>query len=68
VRDVDGKTRLVLSVDQDGFLSLVMRERDHDTNAFLPVSKGISKAERSAYSYNSLDLCAETLEKLEKLG
>jgi hypothetical protein len=63
VRHVDGKTRLVLSVDQDGFLSLVMRERDHDTNAFLPVSKGISKAERSAYSYNSpRPLCRDVRE------
>ena len=53
VRDVDGKTRLVLSVDQDGFPSLVVRDRDHNTNEFLPIIKGNKKADRSAYSYNS---------------
>lgn len=37
VRDVDGKTRLVLSVDQDGFPSLVVRDRDHNTNTFHPI-------------------------------
>lgn len=37
VRDVDGKTRLVLSVDQDGFPSLAVRDRDHNTNAFHPI-------------------------------
>ena len=36
VRDVDGKTRVVLSVDQNGFPSLVVRDRDHNINAFQP--------------------------------
>jgi hypothetical protein len=37
VRDVDGKSRLVLSVDQGGVPSLIVRDRDHHTNAFRPV-------------------------------
>ncbi|MFI5247914.1 MAG: hypothetical protein ACHQWV_05105 [Nitrospirales bacterium] len=36
VQDVDGKTRLVLSVDQDGLPSLVVRDRKHQTNSFHP--------------------------------
>ena len=36
VRDVDGKTRLVLSVDNEGLPSLVVRDRKHQTKAFLP--------------------------------
>ena len=36
VRDVDGKTRLVLSVDNEGLPSLVVRNRKHQTKAFLP--------------------------------
>ncbi len=36
IRDVDGKTRVVLSVDDAGFPSLVVRGRDHRTNSFHP--------------------------------
>jgi hypothetical protein len=36
VRDVDGKTRMVLSVDQDGLPSLVVRDRKHQTKSFHP--------------------------------
>lgn len=36
VRDVDGKTRLVLSVDEDGLPSLVVRDRTHQTKSFHP--------------------------------
>jgi hypothetical protein len=36
VRDVDGKTRLVLSVDNDGLPSLVVRDRKHQTKSFHP--------------------------------
>jgi NADH/NAD ratio-sensing transcriptional regulator Rex len=36
LQDVDGKTRLVLSVDQDGLPSLVVRDRKHQTNSFHP--------------------------------
>jgi len=36
VRDVDGKTRLVLSVDEEGKPSLVVRDRQHRTKDFHP--------------------------------
>ena len=36
VHDVDGKTRLVLSVDQDGLPALVVRDRKHQTKSFHP--------------------------------
>ena len=36
VRDVDGKTRLVLSVDNAGLPSLVVRDRKHQTKSFHP--------------------------------
>jgi hypothetical protein len=36
VRDVDGKTRLVLSVDEKGLPSLVVRDRKHQTKSFHP--------------------------------
>lgn len=36
VRDVDGKTRLVLSVDEEGLPSLVVRDRKHQTKSFHP--------------------------------
>jgi hypothetical protein len=36
VRDVDGKTRLVLSVDDEGVPSLVVRDRKHQTKSFHP--------------------------------
>lgn len=36
VRDVDGKTRLVLSLDTAGIPSLVLRDRDHNTRAIHP--------------------------------
>src|SRR5262245_30452202 len=36
VRDTDGKTRLVLSLDDRGNPSLVVRDRDHNTRAFQP--------------------------------
>jgi hypothetical protein len=36
VRDVDGKTRLVLSVDEEGIPSLVVRDRQHRTKEFHP--------------------------------
>ena len=36
VRDVDGKTRLVLSVDGQGVPSLVVRDRQHRSKAFYP--------------------------------
>ena len=36
VRDVDGKTRLVLSVDEEGIPSLVVRDRKHRTKEFHP--------------------------------
>ena len=36
VRDVDGKTRLVLSVDNEGLPSLVVRDRKHQTKSFHP--------------------------------
>ena len=36
VRDVDGKTRLVLSVDETGNPSLVVRNRAHQTRSFHP--------------------------------
>ena len=36
VRDVDGKTRLVLSVDDEGLPSLVIRDRKHQTKSFRP--------------------------------
>ena len=36
VRDVDGKTRLVLSVDETGNPSLVVRNREHKTRSFQP--------------------------------
>lgn len=35
-RDVDGKTRLVLSVDEEGVPSLVVRDRQHRTKEFHP--------------------------------
>ena len=36
VRDVDGKTRLVLSVDEEGLPSLVVHDRKHQTKSFRP--------------------------------
>ena len=36
VRDVDGKTRLLLSIDSGGEPSLVVRNRQHRTNSFHP--------------------------------
>jgi len=36
VQDVDGKTRLVLSVDEEGKPSLVVRDRLHHTKEFHP--------------------------------
>jgi hypothetical protein len=36
VRDVDGRTRLVLSVDDRGNPSLVVRDRERNTRAFQP--------------------------------
>jgi hypothetical protein len=36
VRDKDGKTRLVLSVDDTGNPSLVVRNREHQTRSFQP--------------------------------
>jgi len=39
IRDLDGKTRAVLSVDEEGFPSLVMRDRNHQMSAFQPGSK-----------------------------
>ncbi len=36
IRDVDGKTRLVLSIDSTGEPSLVVRDRQHRTNSFHP--------------------------------
>ena len=36
VRDPNGKTRLVLSVDQEGEPSLTMRDRQHRTKLFHP--------------------------------
>lgn len=36
VQDVDGKTRLVLSVDQEGKPSLVVRDRERRTKEFHP--------------------------------
>lgn len=36
VRDVDGKTRLVLSVDETGHPSLVVRDRNQRTHSFQP--------------------------------
>lgn len=36
IRDVDGKTRVVLSVDDRGFPSLVVRDRSHQMNSFHP--------------------------------
>lgn len=36
VRDVDGKTRLVLSLDRSGDPSLVVRDRKHRTRSFHP--------------------------------
>lgn len=36
LRDVDGKTRLVLSVDEQGEPSLVVRDRQHRTKSFQP--------------------------------
>lgn len=36
VRDVDGKTRLVISVDDQGFPSLVVRDRKRQTKSFHP--------------------------------
>ena len=36
VRDTDGKTRLVLSVDETGNPSLVVRNRQHQTRSFQP--------------------------------
>ena len=36
VQDVDGKTRLVLSVDETGNPSLVVRNRQHKTRSFHP--------------------------------
>lgn len=41
-RDVDNRTCVVMSVDQEGFPSLGMRDRDHHTSAFQPI-KGIAK-------------------------
>jgi hypothetical protein len=36
IRDLDGKTRLVLSLDGNGDPSLVMRDREHRSRAFHP--------------------------------
>ena len=36
VRDVDGKTRLLLGVDEEGDPSLVLRDRKHQTKSFHP--------------------------------
>ena len=36
VRDLDGRTRLILSVDEAGNPSLVVRNRDHQTRSFQP--------------------------------
>jgi hypothetical protein len=36
LRDVDGKTRLVLSVDEQGDPSLAVRDRQHRTKSFHP--------------------------------
>jgi hypothetical protein len=36
VRDTDGRTRLVLSVDETGNPSLVVRSREHQTRSFQP--------------------------------
>lgn len=36
VRDTDGRTRLVLSVDEGGNPSLVVRNREHQTRSFQP--------------------------------
>lgn len=36
IRDLDGKTRLVLSLDSAGTPSLVVRDRQHRTNSFHP--------------------------------
>ena len=36
VQEVDGKTRLVLSVDEEGKPSLVVRDRQHHTKEFHP--------------------------------
>ena len=36
VHDVDGKTRLVLSVDEQGEPELVVRDRQHRTKSFRP--------------------------------
>ena len=36
VQDVDGKTRLVLSVDEEGKPSLVVRDRQHHSKEFHP--------------------------------
>jgi len=36
VKDLDGRTRLVLSVDQEGSPSLVVRNREHQTRSFKP--------------------------------
>ena len=36
VKDLDGRTRLTLSVDQEGSPSLVVRNREHQTRSFKP--------------------------------
>lgn len=36
VSDTDGRTRLVLSVNESGNPSLVIRDRDHNTRSFQP--------------------------------
>lgn len=36
IRDLDGKTRLVLSLDGNGDPSLVMRNREHQSRVFKP--------------------------------
>jgi hypothetical protein len=36
IRDVDGKTRVFLSLDQDGLPSLVVRDRKHQSKVFHP--------------------------------
>ena len=36
VKDLDGRTRLTLSVDQEGSPSLVVRNREHQTRSFTP--------------------------------
>ena len=36
VKDLDGRTRLTLSVDQAGSPSLVVRNREHQTRSFKP--------------------------------